>query len=133
MSNILEITGTVVLGIKVKDGVERVEINAGEEIDLTKDKQLSTKDVERIIKSGCGKMQKQKVAEDVSKKQPDSALSEERLTQYVEAISLLDPENEEHFTQSGKPEVDNLKELIDKDVTAAERDLAWEAYQSMPG
>lgn len=43
------------------------------------------------------------------------------------AIGLLDPENEDHFTKSGKPQLDALAGLMGKPVSAAERDAAWQA------
>lgn len=47
----------------------------------------------------------------------------------VDAIKLLDPSNAEHFTGSGKPQVEALSELLGKKVTATERDEAWQFVQ----
>ncbi len=49
----------------------------------------------------------------------------------VEAIGLLEPGNEEHFTKGGVPSVEALEAVAGvSEVTAAERDEAWEAYQA---
>jgi hypothetical protein len=47
----------------------------------------------------------------------------------VEAIGLLDPENPDHYTKGKKPEVAALEEILGKDITAAQRDKAFEIYQ----
>ncbi len=47
------------------------------------------------------------------------------------AIARLDPENPDHFTKGGKPEVRALEKASGlSDVTAAERDDVWEDYQT---
>ncbi|WP_087022416.1 HI1506-related protein [Thaumasiovibrio subtropicus] len=46
------------------------------------------------------------------------------------AITQLDPNNPNHFTNSGKPQTDILSQLVGRRVSAAERDQAWESYQS---
>ncbi|MCR9487228.1 HI1506-related protein [Vibrio alginolyticus] len=48
----------------------------------------------------------------------------------VEAIQRLDPSNTEHFTTSGKPTTEALSELMQTKVSAAERDEAWETFQT---
>ena len=128
MSNILHITGRVEVG-KMKDKeVVRTVIEPGEAIDLDKDKRLSKKDVERIIKSGTGVMSDGKTQ--TVNKQP-TELSAGRLVKYMQAIDTLDPDNKDDFTESGKPEVNALKQLVEGDVTAAERDEAWAHYQEL--
>ncbi|MCY4548127.1 MAG: hypothetical protein OXC28_07155 [Defluviicoccus sp.] len=53
----------------------------------------------------------------------------ERQTALIAAIDELDPDNREHFTAAGKPKTDALEEAAGlRDVTAAERDAAWEEY-----
>jgi hypothetical protein len=44
------------------------------------------------------------------------------------AIALLDPANVDHFTSTGKPQIDALETLLGHKVTAAERDEAWETF-----
>lgn len=53
---------------------------------------------------------------------------DERLFLLVGYIADLDPNNEEHFTKGGKPEVKVLEDKAGFNVTAAERDNAWEAF-----
>ena len=46
------------------------------------------------------------------------------------AIAGLDPENPDHFTKGGKPEVRALEKASGlTDITASERDGAWEDYR----
>ena len=128
MSNILNITGRVEVGkIKGKE-VIRTVIEPGEVIDLDKDDRLSEKDVKRIIKSGTGVMSDGKT-QAVNKQ--SSELSAGRLVKYLQAIDSLDPDNKDDYTESGKPEVNALKQLVDGDVSASERDEAWEHYQAL--
>lgn len=50
-----------------------------------------------------------------------------------EAFAYLEPDNEAHFTKSGKPDVKALEEILGRKVTAGERDQAWDAYQTQQG
>ncbi len=45
------------------------------------------------------------------------------------AIGNLDPDNPEHFTQSGAPRTDTLEALLDRPVSSDQRDAWWEDYQ----
>lgn len=47
----------------------------------------------------------------------------------VAMIGRLDPENPDHYTKSGKPEVKALSKLAGRAVSGADRDTAWAAYQ----
>lgn len=47
----------------------------------------------------------------------------------AEAIMQLDPNNEAHFTKSGKPELKALSTILGRNVTGSERDDAWIAMQ----
>jgi hypothetical protein len=49
---------------------------------------------------------------------------------FSEAISLLDKDNPDHFTQGGKPQCTALEGLISKPFSASERDAAWVEYLS---
>ena len=128
MSNTLHISGRVEFGEMKNKEVVRTVIEPGEDIDLDKDKRLNKKDVERIIKSGAGVMTDGKTK--TVNKQP-TELSAGRLVKYMQAIDTLDADNKDDYTESGKPEVNALKQLVDGDVTAAERDEAWEHYQAL--
>lgn len=48
----------------------------------------------------------------------------------LNAIAQLDPNNDEHYTKSGKPQTEALEALVDRSITAAERDQAWADYQA---
>lgn len=46
-----------------------------------------------------------------------------------EAILDLDADNPDHWTADGKPDARALADILDRKVTAAERDAAWSALQ----
>ena len=50
-------------------------------------------------------------------------------TRIVHAIGVIDG-NAEDFTKAGPPRVRSLKRVLGFDVTAAQRDAAWDAYQA---
>lgn len=47
-----------------------------------------------------------------------------------QAFSQLVPDNKEHFTGAGLPQLDALEHLVGHKVTSAERTEAWEAYKA---
>lgn len=49
------------------------------------------------------------------------------LEDIVDAIAALDPAKD--FGKNGKPNVEALEDLLDANVTASQRDEAWERYQ----
>ena len=52
----------------------------------------------------------------------------------LKAMDGLDKENPDHFTVSGKPEVRVLREITGfDDLTASDRDVAWEISQKAKG
>ncbi|HGP6087893.1 TPA: hypothetical protein ACLNTW_003669, partial [Vibrio cholerae O1] len=59
-------------------------------------------------------------------KQP-STQSIPTLEDIVDAISALDPAKD--FGKNGKPNVEALEDLLDANITAAQRDEAWEIFQ----
>lgn len=121
MSKILKLACTVIAGKK-----EREELNAGTEIALPDKKYgLKADDVERIVNLGGGTIIESDEQKSTQAAEPPSS---ERILELVGAIEKLDTENEDHFTESGIPEVAALKELVGGKVTAAERDAAWKAY-----
>jgi len=100
---------------------------AGEKVDLTAKelKQLlslkeqpvqdpRTKDVDSI-------------KDDANDKEPPTSVTE---AQIVEAIGQLDPDNSEQWTKGNKPKTDVLTDLLGTDISAAERDAAWETHQA---
>lgn len=50
----------------------------------------------------------------------------ERLAAIKGAIAQLDPDNPEHFTKGGKPQVEAIEAVLGYGVSAAERDAAIE-------
>lgn len=50
----------------------------------------------------------------------------EREQAIAEAIGQLDPENPDHFTKGGKPEVAAVEAITGFDISAKERDQVWE-------
>ena len=60
--------------------------------------------------------------------EPETA-AQDRKARIIAAIGELDPDNPEHFTKGGKPEVKALEAILGFDITAAERDAAWAAFQ----
>jgi len=49
------------------------------------------------------------------------------------AIRQLDPDNPMHWTQAGKPQVYALEEILGYQISAAQRDAAWEVVQADSG
>ena len=47
-----------------------------------------------------------------------------------QAFAQLQPDNKEHFTGAGLPQLDALEKLVGHKVTSAERAEAWAAYQA---
>ena len=51
------------------------------------------------------------------------------LERLVAAIADLNPDNADHFTNAGKPEIKALNAIVSEKVSGADRDTAWELYQ----
>jgi hypothetical protein len=47
-----------------------------------------------------------------------------------QAFSLLLPDNPDHFTNNGLPQIPALKLMLKRDISAAERNDAWEAFKT---
>lgn len=47
-----------------------------------------------------------------------------------QAFSLLLPDNPDHFTNNGLPQLPALKLMLKRDISAAERNDAWEAFKA---
>lgn len=54
--------------------------------------------------------------------------SKNRIDQICDAIEKLDPDNSEQWTNSGKPQVREVEAILGFDISAAERDQAWEQF-----
>ncbi len=44
------------------------------------------------------------------------------------AIDLLEEDNDAHWTNDGKPDANALSSILGRNVSAAERDKAWQEY-----
>jgi hypothetical protein len=71
----------------------------------------------------------------ISAETPPNTLSQTQLQtneamSFSAAISLLDKDNPEHFTQGGKPQCTAIEGLMAKPFSASERDAAWHEYLS---
>lgn len=99
-------------------------LKAGDKVDLT------AKELNQLLSL------KEQPVQDPRKKDVDSikddANDKEPLTeaQIVEAIGKLDPANDKHFTKGNKPNANVLADMLNQDVSAAERDAAWETHQA---
>ena len=63
----------------------------------------------------------------------DAETETTEVTPIAAAIAKLDPDDPAQWTRGGAPQVSALEALLDRDVTSAERDAAWAAYQATPG
>ncbi len=48
----------------------------------------------------------------------------------IDAIAHLDPDDNDCWTKTGKPQVGPLEDYLGYDISAADRDAAWEQYQA---
>ena len=49
------------------------------------------------------------------------------------AIELLDPDNPEHFTKGGKPQVKAIEAILGDVIDAADRDRVWDTFGDAEG
>ncbi len=87
---------------------------------------LSDEEAERLIARGFAEAYQKEDPTLPAAKQP-STQNNPTLEDIVDAISALDPAKD--FGKNGKPNVDALEDLLDANITAAQRDEAWEIYQ----
>lgn len=113
--------GTDKTGKAVKD--TRKIHTAGDAIDLPKD------EAERLI--GLGHATAGVPATASAPARPKKPTGEALQADIVEAIGKLDRgEGSEDFTRDGKPVVAAIEKRLDYDITADERDHAWEAARA---
>lgn len=65
-----------------------------------------------------------------SGKVPKDSKIDDRESDIIEAIGMLKEGKKEHWTQGGKPEVKALEEILGHDITAKERDEAFDKFQA---
>ncbi|MDH5258264.1 MAG: hypothetical protein OEX07_09645 [Gammaproteobacteria bacterium] len=81
---------------------------------------MNDKEIPALVKAGI-------IKEGVEKKPFE--MSDDRMIELFDAFDQLEKGNEAHWTNSNKPEVAALKDILDGDVSADERDHAWKQYQ----
>lgn len=59
---------------------------------------------------------------------PNTNDDEVSMQEIIEAISLLEEDNPDHWTADRRPQVKALEHVLGKDITAEQRDQAFEAY-----
>ena len=52
------------------------------------------------------------------------------IDEVIDAIDHLDPDDPDRWTKTGKPQVVPLEDYLGYDISAAQRDAAWEQYQA---
>ncbi|SDH91887.1 HI1506-related protein [Roseospirillum parvum] len=63
----------------------------------------------------------------------DPATATDGATDLLAAIGQLEPGNPDHWTKDGRPDARALAAVVRREVSAAERDAAWEAHQAAQG
>lgn len=61
----------------------------------------------------------------------DEAEAVNEADEIVAAIGQLNPENPDHWTKAGKPDVAALEAILDRDISADDRDAAWQRAQDV--
>ena len=61
----------------------------------------------------------------------DSSNNEDALTTESELHDAITVLSEDGFGKDGKPLIKALEEVLDRDITQAERDTAWKSYQAL--
>lgn len=71
-------------------------------------------------------------AKQAEPQKPQKPSGDELVKAIAEKITHLDPKNEEHFTQGGKPGVAVLEKMLGYDITYEDRDKAVELLIEKP-
>ena len=75
-----------------------------------------------------------RVAKEAGEPVSEKPAQDDRRAQLLAAIAGLEEGNPDHWTRSGKPEVRALEGATGlKNLSAAERDTVWAAYQEQAG
>lgn len=102
---------------------------AGEEFGYSGDIPKSMADIVADAKTGKTIAQ-QRVELKAEAKAGKKNMRDDAIEAIGKVLGLLDPQNPEHFTNGGKPEVKAIEAILEIDITAAERDAAWDKYQA---
>ncbi len=107
--------------------------NAGNRIKLMPDGELTHKFDTRYAEWLASKGAVEIIDEDylATKIQPAADDPSDDLTAFLlKAVGELDPDNQDHFTNDGKPEINALKKIAGiKKLSAGERDDLWEMFK----
>jgi hypothetical protein len=90
---------------------------------------LADEEAQRLLSRGFAESEEQEIVPHSPTPQGQSSPHQAvpTIEDIVDAISALDPAKD--FGKNGKPNVDALEDLLDANITAAQRDEAWEIYQ----
>ena len=74
-----------------------------------------------------------RVTEQQPARSDDPALADDTMdiTGIMDAIRSLEPGNPTHWTKAGKPRVKALEERLGYDISAADRDAAWQYFDAV--
>ena len=81
-----------------------------------------------LLKTKCLTILTAEEAQKEKEEAESEKVDQEIIELIVEAIGELDPED--GFTESGVPRVNALEEIVGFDITAEDRDEAWELYNA---
>lgn len=75
------------------------------------------------------KKTKDPISSEADNGEDNDVIDDERIALIMDAIEQLDPESENDFTKGGLPDVKAIEAVLEEDITAAERDIAWQQLQ----
>lgn len=99
------------------DGMQVIEFTKGQEVELTGELEEVAAEEGWVVE----------LVEEFSEPQE---FDDARIQDIVSAIGLLEEGNEDHWTNTGKPEIAVLKTIMEGKVSGDERDAAWLVAQS---
>jgi len=90
---------------------------------------LADEEAQRIVSRGFAENEEQEPVLHSPAVQGQTSLHKAvpTIEDIVDAIAALDPAKD--FGKNGKPNVDAIEDLLDANITAAQRDEAWERFR----
>ncbi len=90
---------------------------------------LADEEAQRLLSRGFAENEEQEVVphSPTAQGQPSPHKAVPTIEDIVDAIAALDPAKD--FGKNGKPNVDAIEDLLDANITAAQRDEAWERFR----
>lgn len=104
-----------------------ISLEVGKTYDVPK--KVSQSDAFGLIKIGKAEASVEGVDE-LPGDAPANLSPEDRMEKIGDAILEMDIENADNVTQAGEPKVDVISGMVKFDITKAERDEAWEAFNN---